>query len=96
MSINEIGPGCNVMTDITRVVKGVGTNRFQLEFGELFTLEGVLFVPGLPVNLISISSLEDSRWGTVVKSGHAFLYHVGVQPVEAVLLGDRKERLYLV
>ena len=70
--------------------------RFQLEFGDLFTLEGVLFVLGLPVNLISISSLEDSGWGTMFRSGHVFLYPVGVQPVEAMLRGDQKERLYLV
>jgi hypothetical protein len=48
------------------------------------------------VNLIYISALEDSRWGTVLRSGHVFLYPIGVQPVEAMLLGDRKERLYLV
>jgi hypothetical protein len=55
-----------------------------------------MFVLGLPVNLISISALEDSGWGIVFRSRHVLLYLVGVQSIEAVLLGDRKERLYLV
>jgi hypothetical protein len=88
MSINEIGPCCNVKPNITRAVRGAGTNKFQLKFGELFTLEGVMFVPEILVNLISISALEDLGWGTMFRSGHVFLYPVGVKLFEAMLLGD--------
>jgi hypothetical protein len=37
-----------------------------------------------------------SKHQQVFRSGHVFLYPVGVKPVKAVLLGDQKERLYLV
>jgi hypothetical protein len=44
---------------MVRVVRRVGNVRFQLEFGGLLELDGVLFVRGLRVNLLSVSTLED-------------------------------------
>jgi hypothetical protein len=37
---------------MARVVRGVGNVRFQLKFGGLLEIDGVLFVPGLSVILL--------------------------------------------
>jgi hypothetical protein len=44
---------------MARAIRGVGNVRFQLEFGVLLELDGVLFVSGLRVNLLLVSALED-------------------------------------
>jgi hypothetical protein len=50
---------------MARVVHGVGSVRFQLEYGGLLELDGVLFVPGLRVNLLSVSALEDVGYNDI-------------------------------
>jgi hypothetical protein len=67
---------------MAKVVRGVGNVRFQLEFGGLLELDGVLFVPGLRVNLLSISALEDVGYCVLFKREHVFIYRQGVDPVE--------------
>jgi hypothetical protein len=42
---------------MVRDVHGVGNVRFQLEFGGLLEIDGVLFVQGLSVNFLSVSAL---------------------------------------
>jgi hypothetical protein len=44
---------------MARDVRGVGSVRFQLEYGGLLELDGVLFVPLLRFNVLSVSALED-------------------------------------
>jgi hypothetical protein len=44
---------------MARAVRGVGRVRFQLKYGGFLELDGVLFVPGLSVNLLPVSALED-------------------------------------
>jgi hypothetical protein len=65
-----------------KVVCGVGNVRFQLKFGELLEFDGVLFVPGLRVNLLSVLTLEDVRYCIFFKREHVFIYRHGVDPVE--------------
>jgi hypothetical protein len=59
-------------------------------------LDGVLFVPGLRVNLLSVSALEDVGYYTLLKRGHVFIYREGVDPFEPQLIGDRVDRLYML
>ena len=58
--IHEIGRGHYV--NGTHEVKGIGKVIFQLEFNETLELDGVLFVPRLRDNLISVSALGDVGW----------------------------------
>jgi hypothetical protein len=81
---------------MARVVRGVGNVRFQLEFGGLLELDGVLFVPGLRVNLLSVSALEDVGYCVLFKREHVFIYRQGVDPVELQLIGNRVDRLYML
>ena len=48
-----------------RAMQGVGKVRFQLSHGGYLDQDGVLFVPGMRVNLLSVSSLEDARYSTL-------------------------------
>jgi hypothetical protein len=79
---------------MARVVCGVGRVRFRLEYGGLLKVDGVLFVQGLRVNLLSVSSLEDVGYSTLFKREHVFIYREGVDPVEPQLIGDRMDKLY--
>jgi hypothetical protein len=56
LDFTKTGHGRQVVKEggMARVVRGVGSVRFQLEFGGVLELDGVLFVPGLRVNLLSV------------------------------------------
>ena len=43
-----------------RAVQGVGKVKFQLSHGGYIDQDGVLFVPGMRVNLLLVSALEDT------------------------------------
>jgi hypothetical protein len=66
---------------MARDVRAVGRVRFQLEYRGFLELDGVLFVPGLRVNFLSVPALEDVGYCTF-KRGHVFIYREGVDPVE--------------
>jgi hypothetical protein len=76
LDFTEIGPGRQVVNEggMARVARGVGNVRFQLQFGELLELDGVLFVPGLRVNLLSVLALEDVGYCVLFKREHVFIY----------------------
>jgi hypothetical protein len=59
-------------------------------------LDGVLFVPGLRVNFLSVLALEDVGYCTLFKRGHVFIYREGVDLVEPQLVGDRLDRFYML
>jgi hypothetical protein len=80
---------------MARAIRGVGSVRFQLEYGGLLEL-GVLFVPGLRVNLLLVSALEDVGYCVLFKREHAFIYREGVDPVELQLIGNQVDRLYML
>jgi hypothetical protein len=73
---------------MAKVVRGVGNVRFQLKFGELLEFYGVLFVPGLRVNLLSFSTLEDVRYCILFKREHVFIYRHEVDPIELQLISN--------
>jgi hypothetical protein len=81
---------------MAKVVHGVGNVRFQLEFGGLLELDGVLFVPRLRVNLLSVSALEDVGYCVLFKREHVFIYRQGVNPVDLQLIDNRVDRLYIL
>ena len=56
-----------------RAIRGVVTIRFRLEFGETLKVDGGLFVPRMDFKLLSVSALDDERYGVLFRSGHVFL-----------------------
>jgi hypothetical protein len=59
-------------------------------------LDGVLFVPGLRVNLLLVSTLEDVGYCVLFKREHVFIYKQGVDPIELQLIGNRVDRLHML
>jgi hypothetical protein len=96
--ITETGPEQLVESEggMAHAVRGVRRVRFQLEYGGFLELDGVLFVPGLRVNLLSVSTLEDVGYCTLFKRGHVFNYREGVDLVELQLIGDQVDRLFML
>jgi hypothetical protein len=81
---------------MARVVRGVGNVIFQLEFEGLLEIDGVLFVPGLSVNFLSVSALEDVGYCILFKRERVFIYREGVDPIDLQLIGNRVNRLYML
>ena len=50
--------------------------KFQLDLGEILEVNRVLFVPGMKVSRLSMSSLEDDGYGFFVETGQMFLYQI--------------------
>ena len=97
--ITELGPRHYIQTDIDSpqvAIRGVGTVGFQLDLSEILEINGVLFVPGMRVNKLSVSSFEDEGYGMMVRSGHVFLYRRDELVGTTILLGDRTGRLYVL
>ena len=55
-------------------MRGVGKVRFQLSHGGYLDQDGVLFVPGMRVNLLSVSSLKDAGYSTFFRRGHVYIF----------------------
>ena len=51
-----------ISDDSAHLVKGIGTCTIKLKSGNSIQLFGVLYVPGIKRNLISISALEDDGY----------------------------------
>jgi hypothetical protein len=94
MFISEIGPG-HVMNG-THQIRGVGSVRFLLDFEETLEVEGVLFVPGLRVNLLSVSALEDVGYVITFECGYVHIHAVDEVPIMTVLIGEWRGRVYTV
>ena len=94
-----MGPRHFIQTDIDSphiAIQGVGTVRFQLDLREILEVHGVLFVPGMRMSKLSVSSFEDDGYGMMIRSGHIFLYRRDEPIGTTILLGDRRDRLYVL
>lgn len=98
LSYSELSPGsyvgCGVCTGHRLVVKGVERVKFRLESGGYMELVEVLYVPRLPMNILSNSEFEMDRCGLVYHDGVVDLYPNGVSSGTKLLISVRMERLY--
>ena len=69
---------------------------FQLNLGEVLEIHRVLFVPGMRVSKLSVPSFEDKGYGMMVRFGHVFLYRRDEPVGTTILLGDRRDKLYIL
>jgi hypothetical protein len=67
----------------------------NLSLGDSWSLME-FFVPGLRVNFLSVSALEDVRYCVLFKREHVFIYRQGVYPIELQLIGNQVDRLYML
>jgi hypothetical protein len=95
LSLSETDSDCcvGVGTGPQLAVKGGVSVRFQLESGGFLEVEGILYVPEMMVNLLSVSSLEVDGFGVAFYYGWVFLYPEGATPDTTGMLGVRYERL---
>ena len=56
----------------------------------------MICVPGMTVSKLSVSSFEDEGYGMMVISSHVFLYRRDEPVGTIILLGDRKDRIYVL
>jgi hypothetical protein len=91
LSLSKIDLDCVVDSgaDSQLAVKGVGSVRFQLESGGFLDVAGVLYIPEMTINLLSVSSLEVDGFGVAFYCGRVFLYSEGATLDTIMLLGDR-------
>ena len=94
LSIFELGPG-HIVNEMN-AVRGTGRVRFQLQVGGLLEIGGVLIVPGLGKNLLSMAALEDVGYTTLFRRGHVFIHSESDGLDSMVLLGERKGRVYML
>jgi hypothetical protein len=92
--ISEIDPD-HVMNG-THQIRGVNSVRFLLDFGKTLEVEGVLFVPGLRVNLFSVSDLEDTGYVITFEHDYVHIHAVDEVPITRVLIGERRGKVYTV
>ena len=94
--ITELGPGHFIQTNIDSpqiAIRGVGTVKFQLDLSEILEIHGVLFVPGMRVSKLSVSSFKDEGYGLMLRSSNVVLYR-RYEPIRTtILLGDCKDML---
>jgi hypothetical protein len=81
-SLTEMDSGIHVELgdDAKYVVKGEGTILFQLESGNSFDAQDVLYVPGLKKNLLSISVMEDKGFVIIFQKGQVLIRPEGASP----------------
>ena len=69
--------------DFAHSVKGIGTCTIKLKSGNSIQLSGVLYVPGIKRNLISISTLEDDGF-RITFMGRKVLAWPKIQPLKGL------------
>ena len=97
--ITMLGPGHFIQTyvDSPRIaIRGVGTVRFQLDLGVFLDIHGVLFVPGMRVTKLSVSSFKNRGYVMMIRSSHVFMYQRDEPVGTTILLGDHRDRLHVL
>ena len=70
--------------------------KFQLDLGEILEVNKVLFVLGMKVSRLYMSSLEDEGYVISVRKGQMFIYQVENPIGTTILLGNRRDKLYFL
>jgi hypothetical protein len=78
------------------VVKAVGsgTVSFHRESQPPMLLRDVLYVPGLKMNLISISTIEERRYEVLFRDGLVLLFCKGSSITSAKVIGTQHDKFY--
>jgi hypothetical protein len=94
LSEKEFGFEILLGDDYAHHPKGVGTIRFEREPSKPLYLSGILYVPGLKKNLISVSALEDKGYEVSFKDRRAYIKPMGLSKGYEQVIGVRKDKLY--
>jgi len=82
--------------DGTYAIKGIGSTSFQLESGNVFGIEEILYVLGLKKNLISVEVLESKGYSVAFSKGKALMSPSNESMSSAMIIGAQEGGLYKV
>jgi hypothetical protein len=82
--------------DGTYAIKGVGSTSFQLQSGNVFHVEEILYVPGLKKNLISVAVLESKGYTVAFSKGKALMWPSNESMSSAMIIGVQEGGLYKI
>ena len=75
-------------------VKGCGAASVQIETNDTLHLSDVFHVPGIKINLVSISALEDKGYKVPFLDGEVLAWQKNSSMDIAKIIGMREESLY--
>jgi hypothetical protein len=82
--------------DSTYDIKGFGSASFQLQSGNIFHIDEILYVPGLKKNLISVAVLESKGYSIAFTKGKALMWSSNEDMSTAMTIGTRESGLYKI
>jgi hypothetical protein len=80
--------------DGTYAIKGFGSTSFQLQIGNVFHIEEIIYVPGLKKNLISVAVLEIKGYSVAFSKGKALMWPSNESMSSAMTIGAQEGGLY--
>ena len=80
--------------DSNYTMKGFGSTSLRLESNEFLHLNDVLYVPGMKINIVSISSLEDKGYRLKFVDGNVIAWHNNSNMNITKVIGVREDGLY--
>ena len=82
--------------DGTYAIKGIGSTYFQLQSGNVFHIEEILYVPRLKKNLISIAVLENKGYTVAFSKGKALMWPSNESMSSTMIIEVQEGGLYKV
>jgi hypothetical protein len=82
--------------DGTYAIKGVGSTSFQLQSGNLFHVEEIIYVPGLKKNLILVSVLKSKGYTVAFSNGKTLMWPSNESMSSTMTTGVHEGGLYKV
>ena len=80
--------------DANYTVKGSRATSLQLESKDMLHLSNVLYVPGMKINLVSITALEDKGYKVAFSDGKVLAWCKNSSMDTTKEIGVREESLY--
>jgi hypothetical protein len=82
--------------DGTYDIKGYGSASFQLQSGNIFHIDEILYVPGLKKNLILVAVLESKGYSIAFTKGKALMWSSNEDMNTAMTIGTHESGLYKI
>jgi hypothetical protein len=82
--------------DGTYAIKGIGSTSFQLQSGNVFHIEEILYVPGLKKNLIFVAVLESKGYTVAFSKGKALMWPSNESMSSTMIIRSQEGGLYKV
>jgi hypothetical protein len=82
--------------DGTYDIKSFGSTSFQLQSGNIFHIDEILYVPGLKKNLISVAVLESKGYSIAFTKGKTLMWPSNGDMSTVMTIGTRESGLYKI